>query len=91
MVPQGVPAMVPEAEEIKGGDEPQYMSVLLNQVKGPQEVFKISENAKTPNWLTKKHYTKLNTQLEYEVRSMNTFELQSLQQKYKMFTQQKGQ
>ena len=70
----GLPLIVPEPEEMKG-EELDYMSVMLNQVKGPQECFKISENAKTPAWLNKKLYTKLSTELSYDVRALNKFEL----------------
>ena len=53
-------------------------------------MFRISENAFTPSWLTKRPYEKLDTDLEYEVSPMNKNELEELLHKYKSFIKEKG-
>ena len=78
MKTEGVPETVPEPvfgpTFTKTDDTLEYMSVILNQGSASQAL-KISTHANTPMWLNKKLYTKLDTELSYDVRPMNRFEL----------------
>ena len=79
-----LPASLQNGGAAGADDHPvEFLSVIFNQ-REPNEVLRISKKAKTPMWLTKKLYQKLQTDVKFELTPIDNDELM---RKYGLFDQ----